>query len=241
MKGLIFMYGETFRKGNQNNRNIGSAAAYEEQFDAVKTHIKLIDMLHQKHNCICDVIISTYTTKYIDELIDMYNENVTGTVSVHQHNNNHVHFAHHDLMPSTQQYDFVFHMRPDLYFKDLFIENIFNPHWNKIYFPSVCFLIENYHITGLGNPRINDTMMFVPRRFHMFNVNKVEHCYLDLLLKHIPIHEIGFMVDEHYDSDSFKDRNPMYRIVNRSESNNTQTHSSIKIYDTFPILRFNSL
>ena len=165
---LFFIYGETFRTGSQRSRIIGNAKSFDEQKKACDSHNKHIKHLQNKYNYSCDIIVSTYTTQYIKDLENWYNVKI-----FHQENNKirHNHLIHlNDI--NLSKYDFVFHFRPDLYFKDHFITNIFNPYWKKLMFPSVCFFFNNRHITKNGLPLVNDTMMFVPKSLKELNFHK---------------------------------------------------------------------
>ena len=235
MKGLLFLYGETFRKGGQFTRNIGSDESYTEQKKACESHMRLIKHLNTHHSCECDVIISTYHTQYVSEFNSWYPSNMR----FFYHPSNKVHINHHECLKNTclDMYDFVFQFRPDLYFKSNFIHNIFNPKFDKIFFFSVCSASKNWHKTCRGNPRINDVMVFIPKQFNMFYFFRPTHNTIDELPKYIYPKNVDFMVYEYYDSDSQKDLNPAYKIVNRPESSVTLTPSERNITMDFPILK----
>ena len=77
-------------------------------------------------------------------------------------------------------FNFVFYFRIDLFLKDEFIKT-FNVNWSKIIFPSICF--KPYHINDFGDDRVNDTMMFIPKKYNM-------------VLKNIEINEKGFVMKD---------------------------------------------
>lgn len=235
MKGLLFLYGETFRKGGKFSRNIGSDESYTEQKKACESHVSLINHLNIHHGCECDVIISTYDTQYTSELVSWYPRNT----KFYRYSSNNVMINHHDCLKETssEMYDFVFQFRPDLYFKSHFIHNIFNPKFDEIFFFSVCSASKNWHKTPKENPRINDVMVYIPRRLKAFYLLRPSHNIIDVLPKHIFPEHVDFMVYEYYDSDSQKDLNPAYKIVNRPESIVTLTPSERTVPWDFPIFK----
>jgi hypothetical protein len=68
--------GESFRSGSQNSRIRGMDESYDEQIQACKTHIKFIEHLQLN----IDVCISSYTTKFDDELLQIYKPYVVSSV-----------------------------------------------------------------------------------------------------------------------------------------------------------------
>ena len=98
--------------------------------------------------------------------------------------------------------------------KDNFIE-IFNPYSDKILFPSICF--KPFHKCGI-HPRVNDMMIFIPKKYFDF-IKKIEICHGSWfqLIEWYKLNydEIDTMLNTFHDSDSAKDLNPLYFIVNR--------------------------
>ena len=130
-------------------------------------------------------------------------------------------------------------MRIDLFLKDKFFE-IFNPYSDKILFPSVCF--KPTHKCGL-HPRVNDTMMFIPKKYFNFikkfniktsvkNTRGLSHnSWHDLIVLHkLSYDDLDMMLNTYHDSDSAKDFNPIYYIVNRYVEN---THRTKEIFDKY--------
>ena len=72
MKGIFLFYGEAFRLGGQHTRNTGAIESYHEQMKACYSHMDLIH--HLNH---IDVYISSYTTQYDNDLLQVY-DNVIG-------------------------------------------------------------------------------------------------------------------------------------------------------------------
>jgi len=211
MKGCIVLLGESFRWGGQGNRNTGSIESYEGQMDASKSQMTLI----QKWNM--DVYISSYVTRFTMDLVNVYKGYIKGydfyTEVIGQEN----------LMQQTllqidvQRYSFCFMMRIDLFLKPQFIE-IFNPfQWNKIMWPSVCWTLG--HICG-EHPRVNDVMVFIPNQYFEYlkylGHNHAEWAHLVHFTDLNP-DDVDVMLNTYHDSDSAKDFNPIYYIVNRPE------------------------
>lgn len=73
MKGLLLLFGESFRLGGQHSRNIGSEESYKEQINAAKSHIEFILNLQRK-NINTVVSINSYTTQYDTHLTDIYKD-----------------------------------------------------------------------------------------------------------------------------------------------------------------------
>ena len=105
-------------------------------------------------------------------------------------------------------------MRIDLFLKPYFIY-IFNPDSKNILFPSVCF--KPYHKI-LDCPRVNDMIMFIPKNlFRITNNFELNHktWYQLVHNKKINIKHLETILKTYHDSDSAKDYNPIYYIVNR--------------------------
>jgi hypothetical protein len=74
MKILFCIVGGSFRYGSQGTRNIGDKISYSEQIKASESHIAFLQYISQKYNSKIDINISTYETKYTNDLINIYNE-----------------------------------------------------------------------------------------------------------------------------------------------------------------------
>jgi hypothetical protein len=227
-KGLLLLYGESFRLGGQCNRNTGSEQSYEEQIRAAHTHLNFISHL-KKQNIHIEVSINSYTTPYNEHLARVYKDVLRDKIFYNQliGQTALIHTCIDRL--DIQEYDFILCMRIDLYLKDTFVE-IFNPHSNTIMFPSICF--EPYHKSGI-HPRVNDMMIYIPKRLlEKFNKTKVSlthETWHDLIeYHHLNYHDLDMMLDTYHDSDSAKDYNPIYYIVNRPQS---IVHTTQKKFD----------
>jgi len=230
-KGLLILFGESFRLGTQGTRNRGSKQSYEEQIKAAKSHINFISNL-QKKNINIIVSINSYTTQYDKDLTDIYKDllydNVFYTNLLGQSAliNNCI-----NRIGNIDSYDFILCMRIDLFLKDKFIE-IFKLDDDKILFPSICF--EPHHKIG-KHPRINDMMMYIPKKYIIFfkqnGVNLYHDTWYNLVTKYnFNYNQLDTMLNTYHDSDSCKDWNPIYYIVNRPENS---IHITKKIFDKY--------
>jgi hypothetical protein len=216
MKGVLILFGESFRLGEQGTRNIGSDESYNEQMNAAKSHVEFIENLKEK-DCSMDVYLSSYHTKFNENLKTVYSNYLINTIFydnlIGPHN-----LIHNTLNNITlDQYDFVLIMRIDMYLKHKFIE-IFNPNWDKILFPSICF--KPYHIYG-EHPRVNDIMIYVPKKYYNYikNIDYGHHMwYCFMHTTNLTYDDLDTMIPTFHDSDSAKDFNPLYYLVNRYRS-----------------------
>jgi hypothetical protein len=118
-------------------------------------------------------------------------------------------------------------MRIDLYLKKIF-EEVFDSNIQKILWASICF--KPYHKCGI-HPRVNDMMFFVPKKYydylpyiHTLNHNQWEFFINNTKLKY---DDLDTILKTYHDSDSSKDFNPLYYIVNRPESNIHHTKTDL--------------
>lgn len=230
MNGLIILLGESFRLGCQGNRNRGTTESYNEQMKACKSHNTFIEHIITKFNMeSVSVYISSYTTQFDNDLLSNYNKyligntlypDVIGITSLFHNSINKI--------QNIEKYDFVLYIRIDLFLKEYFIE-IFNPTINIILFPSICWARDCK--TG-SNPRVNNMILFVPKKYYTY-INKIEmyHNDWDILINKTDLtyNDLDTMIHTYHDSDSFKDYNPLYYIVNRQESKDF--HSEGHIFD----------
>jgi hypothetical protein len=202
--------GEAFRSIHMGQRARGHDSSYPEQMKALHSHVELN----------LDIFLSTYTTKFDDEIKKVYKDRLVGSIILPEPIGANK-LLHESLKHvNINEYDFVFFIRIDLCFKKKFFE-IFDPTWNTIRFPSVCFKLNDWHISKNGHPRINDTMIFVPKKYyeHIKFIEYGHDMWDDLVVKGaLTYDDLDVMVDTYHDSDSEKDFNHMYYIVNRPES-----------------------
>lgn len=218
MKGCILLYGECFRLGGQGNRNRDTMESYSEQIKAAETHINLIKELEKKQ-VKTDIYISSYITKFENDLLNIYKDFIKG----HQFHKNLLGqqaliASGIQLIEDYQKYEFILVIRIDLFLKDKFME-ILNPQWDKILWPSICF--KPYHKCE-EDPRVNDMMVFIPRRYYKYlNIicNTFHHnSWYDIIHNSdLKYEDLDTMINTFHDSDSAKDFNPLYYIVNRPQ------------------------
>jgi hypothetical protein len=230
MKGLFLFIGESFRYGSQKTRIRGIKESHEEQIKACKSHIQFIEKLEKKFILEkSDIIINTYTTNYDNELKNIYQnylvsyvfqKKLIGLTTVFQNT----------LLDrkNLNDYDFIFYIRIDLFLKDYLLKVMELPN-DKILFPTICWskdcIIKRY-------PRINDMMIFIPKKYYSLipNINIYHDCWYKLIHEtNIKNEELDVILKTLHDSDSEKDNNPIYYIVNRPESK--IWHSPNQIFD----------
>jgi hypothetical protein len=222
-KGLLVLYGESFREGNQGERLRDTKKSFKTQKTATTSHIDFCNNIKTNHNIDFDILINTYDTKYEKNLKKWYEKNnlkyitnpeLIGFQSLVQNAINSI-----DL----NNYDFIFFTRMDIVIKPHFY-NIFNPNWNKIYF--VCqnwTLFENcgFFTDSKNIPVVNPIFVFIPRNyFKVLDKVNVDHNAWDHYMKEFNLNnnDMDFMIDEYHDADSFKDNNPLYYFAGRPEN-----------------------
>ena len=109
------------------------------------------------------VNISTYNTKYNDNLLSIYQPYLIG----HDIYDNLIglnNLFHNSIknIKNIEEYDFIFYIRIDLFLKQNFID-VFNPTIEHILFPTICW----YKDRKCGkHPRVNDVMLFIPKKYY---------------------------------------------------------------------------
>jgi len=234
MKGCIILFGESFRLGGQNSRNIGSDESYNEQINAAKSHISFINHLKESVNVNLNVYLSTYETKFKSDLINVYNDLLIGHDFYDSliGQGKLIHNAINKINKINKiNYDFLLIMRIDLFLKSKFTE-IFDHNWDKILWPSICF--KPYHKHGI-HPRVNDMMVFFPRKYYMYlkylypNNECNGHGNWANIIENsdLTYDSLDTMINTFHDSDSAKDFNPLYYIVNRNQCNVHKTNGDL--------------
>ena len=224
MKGLLLLLGESFRMGGQGSRIRGSHESYDEQLKACGTHISFIESIGLTH-----VYLASYNTQFNDQLLDVYSRYLVG------------HMFYDDVIGidnlfqrSIQQiqdietYDFILYLRVDLYLKPLFTQ-VFTPSSKTITFPTVCMI--PYHRVE-SHPRVSDTILFIPNKYYKYMRDiKIGHdMWYDLIVNtDLTYDDLDVMISTYHDSDSEKDFNPLYYIVNRPQS--STFHSQGFLFD----------
>jgi hypothetical protein len=117
-------------------------------------------------------------------------------------------------------------LKPDFF-------DIFNPEIKMILFPSICFMPFHKHNNC---PRINDMMLYVPKKYYKYLINiNIYHDLWHNLIKNTELtyDDMDTMIHTFHDSDSQKDFNPLYYIVNRPECQIIHTKNQIFNKSTF--------
>jgi hypothetical protein len=222
----VLVIGESFRAGSQFSRHIGADVSVPEQVAACESHVRLMDALVDLQSY---VFLHTYDTLHSAQLRRIYGERLCGCALLPAHANvtprgpfDHLRRAL-TLLPAgwPDTFDAVFVLRVDLLFKEpldmvaTHLRLACSVDARKILYPSICFLPQ--HTTHKGLPRVNNMFAVVPRyRFDVLlggEVDVVAHESWAAL----PPGAADVMLDTYHDSDSQKDRNPVYRVVNRPE------------------------
>jgi hypothetical protein len=216
-KCLIVLYGESFREGQQYSRVRDTSNSYVTQMSASDSHLKFMDMLKYKYNIDSDVSISTYNTKYENELKEKYKgkqlffnseENLIGYINIAKKGLENI-----DL----KNYKFILFTRNDIYLKDEFIKNF--KEYDKITYISQHTITHDCYLNG--TPVVNPTIIYVPHKyFKIINDIEVGHNSWKLLydMHGLNKNDLGFMLDTYHDADSYKGWNPYYKMVQRNET-----------------------
>ena len=238
MKLLFIIAGGSFRIGSTQNRNYGSKEAYNEQIRASKSHIDFINHLKNKYNILIDVIISTYSTDYDNDLINIYSDYIIDKNLFKYDNGNGLKGIHNIFRESykhyLKDYDAVLFFRIDIILKQKLFD-IFNPYCQKILFP---FILSKINVTNRniydkypsGHPKHSDMLLFIPKKyFNIINIINIGHGTWEELVggecgfvnhgKNILTYDdFDCMIYSYHDSDSEKDWNPLYYTVNRGQA-----------------------
>ena len=218
MKGLLFLYGESFRDGKQNSRLKDTRASFIPQQNASLSHLAFRQHIQDKYNIDMDIIITTHDTRYELQLKKWYtpykyiSQKSDAIKSVDK-------LVQDAVNVIDRKYEFIFMTRMDIYLKPLFFKK-FNPNWRTIKFFSPNFTPWECGRDGQF-PLINPTCEFIPKHYFqvLYNVcihHRAWRHYHEIF--HIPNSKLGFMVNTYHDADSFKDFNPYYKMVSRPES-----------------------
>lgn len=218
---VLVLRGESFRLGGHQSRVRGISVSIPEQLSAAKSHIRLCKRI-QDLGYIPEVVLTTYTTEYDMTLAEIYHPYLYSCKFFETP----PHHAFENIRDAIEivdidRYDCVITMRVDIELKDEFIERFAID--NKIVFVSVwCYSDRK---TYVGNPRVNDVFMQFPKNY--FNIlqdaQRKPVSYYQNFFDYLPVHrgQYRMMTDQYYNSDTSKDRNPLYRIVNRPENEST--------------------
>jgi len=224
-KGLIIFIGECFRTGGHGSRTRDTPESILSQQSASLTHVKLINIIKEKHNMEIDIAINSYKTNNQDLLLTWYSsENIifSNFIEIMIGQEALINTAlHNEKLANISCYEFIFICRIDLFLKDLMFE-LFDPYSQKLTFPSVCWIKDS---VCNGMPRVNDTMLFIPKQMlnSNFIVNKKVSFRHESWFTYVHDYKLNFYdltvyLDTYHDSDSAKDFNPLYYMIGRQES-----------------------
>ena len=238
MKCLILILGESFRTGSQGSRIKGRQDSYDEQNKACNSHIDFFNFLEKKYNLDISVSLLSYQTIFEEDLKNIYSKYI---IKYEILNNTigldglfHRSYSNIDI----NNYNFILYFRIDIYLKKYFYK-IFNPHWNTIRFATI--LWTKYKLCGIYPPT-NDIVIFIPKIYfnYLSKINLNSHCstWKGLLDNNLHINDLDTMLDTFHDTDSEKDLNPLYYIVNRPKQ--TIWHDKNLIFNKYTFPKSNS-
>ena len=230
-KALIVLVGASFRYGGQGSKIKGVPESVDNQLHACMTHIKFATFLKDKYNIDVEFIIYSYTTQYDNLLKDLYTSNNCKIFSVFENvlvgyngllrKSNDIISKHYNIL----DYSFIHYIRIDLFLKDAFYENFRLS--NRIRFPSICWKrcseCNGILHPNVKYPRVSDMFLYIPKK-HFNIINSTDfilshNTYMKLVESGLTIDNLGFYINTYNDSDSYKDYNPLYYIVNRAHTN----------------------
>jgi len=235
-KCLLLLYGESFRDGGQSSRTIDTERSYKFQKAASTSHMNFINYLKEKHNIYTDVIINTYNTKYENDFKSWYKDNL----KIYNSNKELIGFNNlvNNIIKKViteykiDEYEFIILTRCDIYLKPEF-HKIFNPFWGKIMFASQEWTYYNCGYIDDGQPRVNHTIKFIPKKYFnlLNNTISADHDSWSYYKKYhnLKDDDMDFILNAFHDADSYKDFNPLYYMVSRPE--NQTWHDRTEIID----------
>jgi hypothetical protein len=238
-KGLICYYGGAFRDGGNASSVQDTDRGYDAQYYATQTHLKLTEVIKAKGYNV-DTIINTYHSTYEKDLTKWYdvydiifntlNKNIKSTIG----RDNLIRSSIKNIKNLTpDNYDFVLFIRIDLFLKPGFFD-ILDINSNKIN-----FIANNYDTNTClthnkqKDPVVVDLILFVPKKFFYildsnFKLNHDAWTYYKQMYK-VSDNDLGFMTDQIFDSNSYRDLNNFYLMVSRKE--NLKIHNTIVPWD----------
>lgn len=225
-KGLFVLVGGSFRLGNQGNTIIGDDESFEEQRLACLSHTAFLDSISEEVDV--NLLIVSYSTKFNDMLYEWYGKYNPKFVLLNDMiGGKNLFYRALEETKYLVDKDFVFFQRIDIILKKPFKDKIFFP-LDKIMFSSVCWMTSfmdprhtPHHKTFATNRhRVNDMLLYVPKEFFVDLYDRkiiLLHETCNLMSEETYKH-VSFYLDTYHDSDSNKDRNPLYKTANRGEA-----------------------
>lgn len=242
----LALYGESFRSLHHGPRAIGRPESFEYQIHAAKQHVEFAKHIRDAYDMDCEVMISTMSTPFDGDLLKEYTQGgLLPVASVTFHTTypsnctnslaKAIFVALADQQPA-KHYAFVVFVRIDLMLKRYMWDAKVFPTLSvpdKIYFSSVIFTLNNYHIQDKCCPRINPIITIFPARLMHILWDPYfvfEHESWQVLVHYFelnPVRDMGFLLDTLHDSDSLKDWNPLYKMTGRPETNTWHTEGFV--------------
>ncbi len=210
----MILLGESFRSGGQNTRERGKPESVKEQMIACQSHLNFMESYHDVK---WKVRLYTYTTNYDSLLINKYG-NYLEKYNFISGEPIGLQKLYEMSIQNLPTYDFIFVCRIDLYLKPEFISK-FDYRWKEIRYPFICWKNSGGDIVNL-HPRVSDTMVFIPKKYNLNDIHLSHDGWYSLIKNGYTIDNIDVMINTYHDSDSEKDYNPIYYIVNRPQSTN---------------------
>jgi hypothetical protein len=233
-KCLFVLYGESFRDGLNQERTRDTEKSVLNQMIACDSHLKFINTIQNKYKINTDVVISTYDTKYENELKEKYK------------NQKLIYKSQSDLIGANRiahkaieginlnEYTFVLFTRNDVFLIDQFVNDFIL--YDKIMYLSQnltiydCYTNKNASLTA---PSVIAEIVYVPKKyFNIINDIKTEHTgwfYLKQKYNY-DTDEIGFMLNSHHDANTYTGWNPYYKFIGRDESQTWIDKDKANIY-----------
>ena len=222
-KCLVVIYGESF-KIHEPEKQLELQNLYIQQKIATLSHIDLINNIHWKYKIDTDVILSTKSNHYKNEIKGWFQEYLwSNKANVKTVMNNMTSDTLENIFKNTnmtevKKYAFVLFIKSDAYLKPAFFD-IFDPHSKQIVFTSRDSIYDH---------SINNATAYIPyyKFDKIFKEGKKTELNKNLNLNVIEFvkeydlkdeHEVGFMIDKGYDKDTSKVWNPLYKTVNTPE------------------------
>jgi hypothetical protein len=243
-KILFILLGESFRDGGCESRLKDTSYGYEKQKEATETHLKLINKLN-KLNYEVNLAFNTYDTNFKKELLEWYPNIVyfNFTNEDYQYFKAVVDKSLQNILPNVNlaSYKAIYLTRFDVYLKDYFIDNIFNPEWNTIMY-TFTFHVQQ---ANPNFPVVGDTMCFIPKKY-FFNYNSWSglinntvhvlhhHCWGDMLKSGLSMDDMNLMINTLHNTNTVAGMNPLYRLNSRPETDDWEAgkHTAkYQIYD----------
>ncbi len=216
VNGLMILLGESFRTGWQHSRERGNPSSVKEQLNACQSHLRFMKSFNDIN---WKIKLFTYSTNYDSLILNTYGNYIeeykfiTGEPIGLQN-------LYHQSIQSLPNYDFILVCRIDLYLKQMFT-SIFNYKWSEVRYPFVCWTIGGGNKTH-SHPRVSDTIVFIPKKNGLNDLNDIvisHNGWYEFIKKGYCNDDIDVMINTYHDSDSAKDFNPLYYIVNRTRTN----------------------